>query len=413
MGGARTALFNWLFAKKAGGVIVLRVEDTDKARSRPEFEKALIRDLSWLGIEFDEGPHKDSPKGKFGPYRQSERTKIYKEFIGKLLEMGAAYRCYCTKDRLDELRKNQVTRGVAPGYDGACRELREAPSTGSKGSVVRFHVENKEVKFVDGLRGERLFDAALISDFIIEDSEESATFLFASALDDSLMEITHVIRGDDHISNTPRQILLLEALGLKVPAYTHIPLILDTDRKPLSKRVGSASLDSLREDGFLPEALINTIARLGWAPGKRAGQKGAKGDKDTLLSLAELAGLFSLGALSKSAAVFDVKRLKRFNKDALRAADPASLLETVSPWFKKVDAQWLLVAIALVKEEAETIKDIASLISPLMGALTVTPDAEKFLNEPGALDVVKVLSALVEEKDKLDQAAYFRYHRGA
>jgi nondiscriminating glutamyl-tRNA synthetase len=152
--------------------------------------------------------------------------------------------------------------------------------------------------------------------------------------------------------------------------------------------------------------VINTIARLGWVPGKRAGHKGAKGDKDALLSLDEFAGLFSLDALSKSAAVFDVKRLKRFNKDALRAADPATLLETVSPWFKKIDKEWLLVAIGLVKEEAETTKDIVRLLSPLMGALTVTPEAEKFLNEPGALDVVKALRALVEEKDKLDQAAY-------
>ncbi|MBE9531341.1 MAG: glutamate--tRNA ligase, partial [Proteobacteria bacterium] len=399
VGGARTALFNWLLAKKTGGAVVLRVEDTDKERSKVEFESAFISGLSWLGVDFDEGPHTG---GEFGPYRQSERTAIYKEYVGKLLDTGAAYRCYCTKERLSELRAGQVKGGIAPGYDGLCRQLKEAPEK-EVDFVIRFHVKGKEVRFIDGLRGERVFDAALISDFIIMNSKGDAAFLFASALDDALMEITDVIRGDDHISNTPGQILLLEALGLKAPAYTHIPLILGADRKPLSKRTQSASLESLKRDGFLPEAVLNTIARLGWAPHKGARHKG---EKDALLTLEELTGLFDLEVLSKSASVFDLKRLKRFNKDALGKADPELLLDSISSWFKKIDRQWLLIAITLVKEEAESTKDIVRLLSPLIGVLTITSEASKILTEPQAVDVVKALADEIKASEKLDQQAY-------
>ncbi len=404
VGGARTALFNSLFAKKAGGVVVLRIEDTDTLRSKREYEERLIADLAWLGITFDEGPHIAGKLDGIGPYRQSERGGIYNEYAGKLLANNAAYRCYCTEERLKELREAQTKAGVAPGYDGACRELGEAP--GATESVVRFHIPDREVKFLDGLRGERVFDASLMGDFIIMDSKGGASFLFASAIDDSLMGITDVIRGDDHISNTPRQILLLEALGLNVPVYTHIPLILATDRKPLSKRERSASLDSLRREGFLPEAVLNAIARLGWAPSKGAGQRGVKGAKDVLMTLEEMTEAFSLDSLSRSAAVFDLKRLKRFNKDALREADSAVLLEMISPRFKKIDKEWLLDAIGLVKEEAETTKDIEGLISPLMGVLTITPEAENSLNEAGAKEVIKALADEIGKREKLDQAAY-------
>lgn len=403
VGGARTALFNSLFAKNAGGVVVLRIEDTDTLRSKREYEERLIAGLAWLGITFDEGPHVGDDKG-YGPYRQSERGEIYKEYVSKLLNSNAAYRCYCTQERLKELRKTQVKAGIAPGYDGACRELKEAPETTE--SVVRFHVPGREVKFGDGLRGERVFDASLMGDFIIMDSKGGASFLFASALDDSLMGITDVIRGDDHISNTPRQILLLEALGLNVPAYTHIPLILATDRKPLSKRVMSASLDSLRREGFLPEAVLNAIARLGWAPGKGAGKRGKKGEKDTLMTLEEFARVFSLDTLSKSAAIFDLKRLKRFNKDAISKADPEVLADSIRPLFKDVDNKWLSLAVDFVKDEVETTKDIEGLISPLMGELNISPEAENFLKEAGAMEVVKALHDDIEKRERLDQAAY-------
>ena len=397
-GSARTALFNWLFARGANGAFVLRIEDTDTERSSRTYEEALIADLAWLGLAFDEGPHiaafagfnKD---GGHGPYRQSERAGIYKDYITRLLESKAAYRCYCSEDRLKTLRNEQVHAGTAPGYDGKCRELKNAP----KGTrpVVRFHVADRVVSFVDGLHGECTFDAALINDFIIEDSIGSASFLFARALDDCLLEITDVIRGDDHLSNTTRQILLLEALGLNIPAYTHIPLVLGPDRKPLSKRNESAALDSLKEEGFLPIAVLNTIARLGWAP-----------KEDGLMTLLEMTKAFSLKTLSKSAAIFDIKRLISFNKKALRASGPEELLNSVSPWFDGVESAWLSRAIALVKDDAETIKDIVRLISPLTGSMTVTPEAQALLSDPEVILVIGLLAKEIEGARELNDESY-------
>ncbi len=394
VGGARTALFNWLFSKKANGTFVLRLEDTDLERSSLDYEEGLIADLAWLGLVFDEGPHIERKADDRGPYRQSERGSIYKDYLARLIDGGFAYNCYCTEDRLAELRRAQVARGTAPGYDGLCRELKSAPEGAGK-PVVRFQVANKDVSFTDGLHGECTFDAALIGDFIIEDSKGQASFLFASALDDSLMEITNVIRGDDHMSNTARQILLLEALGLELPAYTHIPLVLGTNRKPLSKRNESASLESLNEEGFLPIAVVNAIARLGWSP-----------KNSRLMDLNEMTEAFNLNALSKSAAIFDIMRLRSFNKEALRASGADSLLELVSPWFNSAESEWLVQAISFVKDDAETIKDIVRLISPLTGAMTITPEAEAILNSPEAIEVVRPLAKEIEGAKELNDKSY-------
>jgi nondiscriminating glutamyl-tRNA synthetase len=392
IGGARTALFNWLYAKKTNGSFVLRIEDTDRERSSKVHEERLIDDLAWLGLFFDEGPHIEDT-GDFGPYRQSERRAIYKEHIAKLLDGGTAYRCYCTEERLKELREAQKSAGTAPGYDGLCRGLKSAPE--GIEPVVRFQVANKPVSFIDGLHGEMSFDATLIGDFIIEDSRGATSFLFASALDDSLMEITEVIRGDDHMSNTPRQILVLEALGLNIPAYTHIPLVLDTDRKPLSKRIESAALSSLKEEGNLAIAILNAAARLGWAPKEQG-----------LMTSAEMTEAFSLKNLSKSAAVFDLSRLKSFNKEALRASEAEALLPMVSPWFKKAEKAWLTLAISFVKDDAESVKDIVRLISPLMGAMTITPEAEALLGTPETSRIVDLLAKEVEGTGELDDNSY-------
>ncbi|HVM11155.1 MAG TPA: glutamate--tRNA ligase, partial [Actinomycetota bacterium] len=267
VGGARTALYDWLFARHHGGVFVLRIEDTDQSRVTEESFLGLQDALRWLGIDWDEGP---GVGGAFGPYRQTERLPIYREAVETLIERDAAYRCYCTPEELEQRRKEALARGEPPGYDGRCRRLsageRAAFEAEGRPFATRFATPGRDVTVHDLVRGEATFRAPDIRDFVILRSDGSPTYLLAAAVDDWQMRMTHVIRGEDLFSSTPRQLLLMEALGVEdPPAYGHLPLIVGPDRQPLSKRHGSVAVERFREEGFLPEAMINYLALLGWS----------------------------------------------------------------------------------------------------------------------------------------------------
>ncbi len=381
IGGVRTALFNYLFARHSNGDFVLRIEDTDRARSRPQFEKSILKDLHWLGLEWDEGP--DLETSGYGPYRQSERTHIYRELAEKLLEKKLAYRCYCTKERLKGLKEEQTKAGLPPRYDGRCRNLKNAP--GNIKPLLRFSVPDKEIHFTDLIHGPRVFNPKAFGDFIILTPEGEPTYNFASAVDDGLMKISHVLRGDDHLSNTPRQILLMEALGFKPPLYAHMPLVIGTDHKPLSKRDSNAGLENLRDKGFLPSAILNAVARLGWAPG------------EGVLSLSHMASAFSIKKISKSPALFETNLLMRLNKEALKNLEPMDIIELASLNGLTEDKKRLFDAIDAVRHSAATLNDFKLLMAPLFKMPVIKGEAADIIKtaEAGAL-----LRALSEELGK-------------
>ncbi len=304
IGGARTALFNYLFTRKNEGRFILRIEDTDKERSKKEYEEVVYDSLSWLGIEWDEGPKKG---GKYGPYRQSERKKIYKKYLKKLLEEGRAYYCFCSEEDLEAQRQYFRSIGKPPVYNGHCRDLsdEEVREKIKKGEnyIIRFKNPQKEIIFKDMVRGEVEFDTSLFGDFSLAKNLNEPLYNLACVIDDHLMKITHVIRGEDHLPNTPKQILLYENFGWDIPEFAHLPLILAPDKSKLSKRHGSVSVTDFKKEGYLPQALVNFIAFLGWNPGT------AK----EIYTLKELINDFSLGRVRSAGAVFNRKRLDHLN----------------------------------------------------------------------------------------------------
>jgi nondiscriminating glutamyl-tRNA synthetase len=323
VGGARTALFNFLFAKRYQGTFILRIEDTDKEKSRKEFEEDIINSLLWLGINWDEGP---DVGGNFGPYRQSERGEIYKKYLQKLLEEKKAYFCFCSEEELEAQRQYQLSIGLPPRYNGKCRQLsdKEVKENIEKGKrwVIRFKVEPKKVIFEDLIRGKIEIDTSLIGDFVIAKSFTEPLYNFACIVDDFEMKISHVIRGEDHISNTPKQILLQEALDFPHPQYAHLPLILGPDRSKLSKRHGAVSISEYRKQGYLPEAIINFIAFLGWSPASER----------EFFSLSALIKEFSIERIQKSGAVFNIKKLDFLNGFYIRQKSIEKLTELCLPY---------------------------------------------------------------------------------
>ncbi|MDQ6780804.1 MAG: glutamate--tRNA ligase [Candidatus Eremiobacteraeota bacterium] len=310
VGGARTALFNYLFARHAGGTLVLRSEDTDLARSSRESERIIADDLHWLGLTWDEGSDVGGP---YAPYRQSERLDRYALAAARLLEIEAAYPCYCTPEELEAERRAAEAKGVAPKYSGKCRDLTAAQRSALEAQgcamALRFIMPQRDIYVEDIIRGSVHFPAGSIGDFVILKSDKVPAYNFASVVDDSDMQITHVIRADEHLPNTPRQVVLYAALELPLPLFAHVSMILAPDHHKLSKRHGATSLAEYRAAGFLPEALLNYLALLGWSPG----------DDRELFSLAELVNLFSLERASKSPAVFDETKLRWFNAHYIRA----------------------------------------------------------------------------------------------
>ena len=327
VGNARTALFNWLLARGSGSTFVLRIEDTDRERSTAQSERAIVEDLQWLGLDWDEGVDKG---GDSGPYRQSERTHIYRAHAVELLSRAQAYHCFCPPEQLEMDRYAALREGRPPKYVGRCRQIprEEARARVERGepAVIRFRVpDGRIVVFQDVVRGEVSFNTDVIGDPVLVRSDGTPAYNFAVVIDDALMEITHVIRGEDHISNTPRQLLFYEAFGWRAPTFAHVSLVLGPDHGVLSKRHGATSVAEFRARGYLPEALANYLALLGWSPGE--GQE--------LLPLDELARRFRLEDVGRSAGVFDVEKLAWVNRHYLKLAPPERLARLALPYLQQ------------------------------------------------------------------------------
>ncbi len=353
IGGARTALFNYLFARHEGGSFILRIEDTDQARSTQEALGNILSSLRWLGLDWDEGPSKG---GDFGPYYQMERLEIYKKYADELLKKGKAYFCYCSPEELAERKKEALRKGKPPGYDGRCRNLSSEKRTG-KERVIRFKASDEGVTEVEDLiRGKVKFENVLLDDFVIVKSSGTPTFIFANVVDDHLMRITHIIRGDEHLSNTPRQILLYQALGFSLPSFGHLAMILGSDRKKLSKRTGAISLDWYRREGYLPQALVNYLTLLGW---------GNSESQELFSSVEEIISKFSLKAVSKNPAIFDIQKLDWMNGQYIKRLGVEELVCLVKPYLQEKnllrddeDEERLKKIVALEQERLKTLAQI-------------------------------------------------------
>ncbi len=319
VGNARTALYNWLFARHSGGAFLLRIEDTDLDRSEMRHETQLMEDLLWLGLDWDEGPGVEGPHA---PYRQSERLGIYREHTNRLLAEGKAYRCFCSAEQLDAERQEAAAAHKPQVYSGRCRGISESNSAARAAAgepfAVRLRIPDHPLRFHDMVRGDVEFPNETVSDLILVRSSGMPVYNYVVTLDDALMEITHVIRGDDHISNTPKQVAIYEAFGWKPPQFAHLSTILGSDRERLSKRHGATSVASFRAMGILPEALVNYLALLGW---------GAEGGTRELFSLDELVKEFRLERVTASPAVFDWEKLHWLNRHYLKAVDPERVAE--------------------------------------------------------------------------------------
>lgn len=327
VGNARTALFNWLLARGQQGTFVLRIEDTDTERSTRESEAGIMADLRWLGLDWDEGPDVGGP---FAPYRQSERMGDYAAVARDLVANGRAYRCFCTPAQLEAERKTAMETGQPPKYSGRCRDLPadtvNARLAAGEPAALRFRVPaSRDVTFHDIVRGEVTFSTDVIGDPVIVRSDGRPAYNFAVVIDDIRMKITHVIRGEDHVSNTPRQVLVYEALGAEPPAFAHLSLVMGPDHAPLSKRHGATSVSEFRERGYLPEALVNYLALLGWSPG----------ENQEILPAAEMARRFDLGAVSHSAAVFDMGKLAWMNRHYMKEAPSDRIVRDAAPYFER------------------------------------------------------------------------------
>ena len=347
IGTARTALFNYLFAKQNNGKFILRIEDTDKERSEQKWTDEVISQLKWLGIDWDEGP---DIGGEFGPYKQSQRLEIYKKYLEKLLADNKAYFCFCTEEDLENKRQEQMSRGLAPKYDGNCahlsKEISEKNLAGKKSFVIRFRVENKKIKFSDLIRGEIEFDTGLLGDVVIAKNLEAPLYHFAVVVDDFEMQISHVIRGEEHLSNTPRQILIQQALGFYTPEYAHLPLMLNSDRSKMSKRQGDVAISDYHNAGYLPEALINFMVLLGWNPGT----------EKEVFSLSQLEKEFSIEKVQKAGAVFNITRLDFLSGFYIRQKDIEKLTELCKPYLKEAG---LLVAGQASENKLEKIIEVS------------------------------------------------------
>jgi len=365
IGNARTILFNYLFAKQNKGKTILRIEDTDKERSKLEYVQNIIDELKWLGIEWDEGPDIDGP---FGPYKQSQRLEIYQKYLETLLHNKKAYYCFCTPEELEAKRQNQIEQGLAPKYDGKCRNLLEAEVkkniTENKKSVIRFKIENKKIKFNDLIRGEIEFDTSLIGDMIIAKDLETPLYHFAVVIDDYEMQISHIIRGEDHISNTPKQIILQETLGFYTPIYAHLPLMLNQDRSKMSKRAGDVAVSDYHQAGYLPEAIVNFMALIGWNPGTMLNYRSGQAEQE-IFSMKELIKYFSIDKVQKGGAVFNIQKLDSINSYYIKEKPIKKLVELCKPYFatgyKKLSEKTLEKIVTLHKSRMKKLSDITEM----------------------------------------------------
>ncbi|MDI6872202.1 MAG: glutamate--tRNA ligase [Bacillota bacterium] len=373
LGNAHTALFAWLFARHHGGVFLVRFEDTDVERLVPGAEGAVLADLRWLGLDWDEGPDVGGP---FGPYRQSERGRLYEQAAAQLKEGGYAYDCFCTPEELAERRAAALARGAPPRYDGRCRGLspseaarrRDELAAAGLRPALRFRLpdEDREVVVHDLVHGATVFHTRDLDDFLLLRPDRTPLYNFAATVDDWKMAITHVIRAEEHLTNTPRQILLFEALGADVPTFAHLPMLLGPGRRKLSKREQATALRRYREEGYLPEALLNYLALLGWSD--PAGRE--------FFSKSELIEVFALERVSKAAAVFDRERLDWMNREYLRRLSPSELWRRLQPFLdwpegisskRSAETERLRRAVEVLREGVPTLSALAVALSPYRG----------------------------------------------
>ena len=385
IGGARTALFNWLFARQKGGKFVLRIEDTDKARSSDETTRAIIESMEWLGLDWDEGP-----------YFQSQRYHIHNAFIERLLSTGQAYHCHCSPDELERARKAAMAKGLKPKYNGKCRDLGLGPAPGS---VVRLKTPKTGItQFNDHVKGRVRFDNEELDDLILRRSDGSPTYHMAVVADDISLGITYVIRGDDHVNNTPRQILIYKALGEPLPQYAQVPMILAPDKTRLSKRHGAVSVLAYRDMGYLPHALLNSLARLGWSYGDQ--------EKFTKEELIEK---FSLKNVGKSAGVFNAEKLLDLNAWYIRNSSDELLAQELTPFLQQFGFMGL--AQEKVKEVVATLKPRSkTLLNMAEGAcfyfqeeITYEKKADDKFLKPDILRLLEDLHDRLEKATEFDQ----------
>ncbi|MGE5404214.1 MAG: glutamate--tRNA ligase [Candidatus Saccharibacteria bacterium] len=402
IGGARSALFNFLYAENQGGTLVLRSEDTDLERSKPEYEQEIIESLKWLGLTWGEGLEVG---GANGPYRQTERLDIYSRYIDKLMQNGHAYHCFCTEEELDQERKTLMEKGDMPRYMGRCRHLtdqeRQEKIAQGIAPTVRFKVPENEMVVVDDLvRGNVSFETSGIGDFIIVKSDGIPTYNFAVVIDDCEMGITHVVRAEEHLSNTPRQLLIYQALDLKPPKFAHISLILGKDRQKMSKRHGATSVIQYREQGYLPEALFNFLALLGWSP---------DGEEQILNSQA-IIQQFSLDRVAKNPAVFDLDKLNWMNAQYIKKLTPERLGELIKPFLeeslaKKVaalDSEALQVLMLEIQERLVCLNDVNTELQPFVAEPEYSSEALEILRQDDTREMLKRVLSMLPEKFEIE-----------
>jgi len=389
LGNARTAIFSYLFARHTGGDFVLRIEDTDRERSRKEYEDMLIEDLKWLGIEWDEF------------YRQSERFNIYKEYVDKLLAEGHAYPCFCSPEELEKEKEEAKKKGIPYRYSGKCRNLYpekiEKLKNEGKPFTIRFKVpENKVIVFEDLIKGSIAINTDDFGDFIIVRSDGTPTYNFVVVVDDALMGITHVVRGEDHIPNTPKQILIYEALGFPVPKFVHLPVILGEDRSKLSKRHGAVSVRAYREEGYMPEALFNYLCLLGWSPPEEGRE---------IFSKEELIEIFDLKDVNNSPAVFNREKLKWMNGVYIREVIPLDVLvDRAIPFLKKAgydvsDRDYIKKVLSHTKDSFDTLSEMVERLKPFLVDEVQIEEEEvwSFLEDSKVQEVLTLFLQKIEE----------------
>ncbi len=410
VGNVRTALFNWLFAKRYGGSFILRIEDTDAERSKPEYEEQLKKDLHWLGLDWNEGIDR---AGEYGPYRQTERYPIYQKFAQQLLDENKAFRCFCTEEELEKVRQEQLARNETPRYSGKCRHL-TADEIGSYDklkapSTLRLRVRPGTVGFSDMVFGKIEIDTAQISDPVLLRSDNSPTYNFCCVIDDVLMKITHVIRGDGHLSNTHRQILVYEALQAPVPEFAHLSTILGPDGQKLSKRHGATSVNEFYQQGYLPEALANYLSLLGWS---------SPNEGQEVMSLEEITQQFDLSRVQKNPAIFDNAKLNWMNRTYITKTPGEALVENAKRFFieagqvpQNPDAEtiaWLCQVIDLIKTHVDHLDQLPN-ETPIVYAFDpsqLEPAVRELLLKDEGKAVALEFARLVEEQEQLTTEKY-------
>ena len=406
IGGARTTLYSWLFARRHGGDFILRIEDTDEVRSTDDSVVAILDSIKWLGLSWDEGPvDGQADKGPHAPYFQMKRVHIYRKYLDQLVAEGKAYRCYCTKEELDEMRRIATLEKRPPRYDGRCRALSDAArkdleAQGKKFSI-RFKMPVEGATVVDDkIRGKVSFENKLLQDLVIWKSTDGPTYNFCCVIDDHLMELSHVIRGDEHLSNTPSQIQIYYALGWTPPAFAHLSMILGPDGSKLSKRHGATSVLEYRDQGYLPHTMRNYLALLGWS----------NAESQQLFTDADLTAQFNLEGCQKSPATFDTVKLQWMNGEYIRQTPLPELVELAKPFLEKAGLVGLPgpsfeKTVALEKEKFKLLSEIPTLIEFFYKPVATTEKAAKVLGGPGVKDVLLGLAGALKDFAPFEEKA--------